>query len=77
MVREKAPLQVPRKSLPEVRAGAEGDGGAVLSYKSKVSLKVNLSRGAPRSGGGCTIVQVENELRACAYGLSIVRMPDD
>ena len=38
--------------LPEVRGGgAEGDGGAVLSYKSKVSLKVNLSPGSSAEGG--------------------------
>ncbi len=39
-------MRAPRKSLPEVRAVSEADGGAVLSYKSKMSQKVNSSPGS-------------------------------
>ena len=58
-----------RKSLPEVRAGAEGDGGAVLSYKSKVSLKVNLSRrGAAKRRRGCLTCKSKMRKKVQAQG---------
>ena len=56
-------------SLPEVRAVAAGDGGAVLSYKSIMWLKVK-SESSPKSSGAAgeggtalsmVIVHVEGE----------------